>query len=173
MTDHVAGDIARNLANAPVSRPDDSAEKGKGKGKPKGNPLSAHFGAPVFKLNANPKWYKPGSRVPLKDVTQEPEANCRVADVELTIGGIETISASIYMERAIVQGASGRKLQRYLRFSFPKAIKIAEAMSEHVETFKLAMVAAFQDWQSTTGTTSATSARSTNGVVTLPEENLD
>ena len=162
----------QHVSAVPARPSVEDSDKGKGKGKPKGNPLSAHYGAPVFKLNANPKWYKPGSRVPLKDVTNEPEANCRVADVELTVGGIEVISASIYMERAVVQGASGRKLQRYLRFSFPKAIKIAEAATEHVEPFKLAMVAAFQDWQAATGATAATSARSSNGVVALPEEDL-
>lgn len=164
MTDHVAGDIARTMPTAPPRSTTDTDKADKKAKGGKGNPLIAYLGAPTFRLNAAPKWYE--------DKTDKMKQNMKVAEAIFNIGSTLVLSASIYMERQIVQDATGRKAKRYLRFSLPRAVKVADGMTEHTEDFKTGTVMAFQQWQAETGTTIATSAKLKGGVVELPDEDM-
>jgi len=149
------GDMARIMAHAPATAigdaMTDAARKAADKAARKaakdakeplaGNPFATLFGVPMFRLVANPKWYD--------DKTDKTKQSLRLAFVDFMLGGIATISASVYLERQIKTTAAGKRADTVERFSWPKGIVIAKEAKAQVqgEMFKNACLDAFDKWR--------------------------
>jgi hypothetical protein len=131
------GDIARELANAPVAEP----KADKGKPGPKASPIP--LPTPTFAMVANPKYYE--------DRNDKSKSNGRIAHVTLHSGPF-TFEASIYLEISIEQTAAGRNERKAVRFSLPKGVKLLDSVEpDRANAWKDGIIDAFLAWRKTTG----------------------
>lgn len=132
------GDLARELANAPVApkpaeKPADKAAK----------PVKLPLPTPVFTMVANPKYYE--------DRNDKSKSNGRIAHVALTSGAF-TFEASIYLEISIEQTAAGRSERKAIRFSLPKGVKLLDSVEpDKASQWKDSIIDAFLAWRKETG----------------------
>lgn len=129
------GEVARELANAPLVEPKPADKV------PKANPLP--LPTPVFAMVANPKYYE--------DRNDKSKSNGRIAHVTLTSGAF-TFEASIYLEITIEQKADGRAERKAIRFSLPKGVKLLDNVEpDRANQWKDSIIDAFLAWRKTTG----------------------
>lgn len=132
----IAGDIARNLANAPLVEP-------KTDSKTPQKPVKLQLPTPVFAMVANPKYYE--------DRNDKSKSNGRIAHVTLSQGAF-SFEASIYLEISVEQTAAGRSERKAIRFSLPKGVKLLDSVEpDRANAWKDGIIDAFLAWRKTTG----------------------
>ena len=150
------GNIAIELANAPIVRPEAPATTAQ----PEVVSHVPTLPTPVFALVANPKAYE--------DRNDKSKSNMAVAVVNLQFGAV-TLEASIYLETRIEQTAEGRREVKALRFSMPKKVKLTDSIpSEDVQAWKDDVIDAFMAWRVQNGG-KVTGIRSTAGYRVITE----
>lgn len=143
------GDIARDLANAPLVDPKPA----------KVSPMP--LPTPVFAMVANFKAYE--------DRNDKSKSNGRLAHVYLT-SGVFTLEASIYLEIKVEQRADGRHETKAVRFSLPKGAKLLDGIEpDRAAQWKDGIIDAFLAWRKENGGKVAASRSVAAGFRSLDE----
>lgn len=140
--------LARNMADAPLAS-NVNTDHGK-----------ANLPPVTFRLVNNPKSYE--------DRTDKSKTTARIAYVDFgVLGGIATVTASIYLETRIVQETDGRREIKGIRFSLPKGFELkadlSQSQSSAVEAWKETVVDEFIAWRKASGSGMVATPKQTAG----------